>query len=222
MRRRAALLLCAAAFGCAPAPPGPAETLERYLDALAGDPIRTLAMLTPGFHDRHGLRFEEVADRPFAAPRRAAPSADPLLERERARLGWLTVLTKRIFALQSGRFRHRVVSEAVRGDVAEVVVQVEPPPLEARFELRRGARGGGWQIDAVHLPDLDESQWLQAFLIAPDAELHRRIAAARERRPGRGHGVRRAWSHSAVQSGTQASDQTPWRSGRPARGTRGR
>ena len=182
MRRVATGILVAAGLACAPAPRTPTETVERYLEALARDPVRTLVLVTPEFHDRHGLRFEEVADRPFAAPAAPRPAVDPELERERARLGWLTVLTKRIFALQHDRFRRRVLSERVLGDRAEVAVRVEgagAPPLDVRFDLR--ARP--WRIDAVHLPALDESQWVGAFLVAPDAELHRRIRDLRQR-PG--------------------------------------
>jgi hypothetical protein len=181
---RAALgaALLAALLACAGAERTPAETVERYLDALAHDPIRSLALLTPAFHTRHGLRFEAVAERPFAAPPTLppTPSGDAALELERARLGWLTVLTKRIFALQSPRFRRRVVAEEVRGDTAQVDLAVEPSGLRARFALRREA-GGPWRIDAVELPPISDAQLVAAFLIAPNAELHRRIAERRER-----------------------------------------
>jgi hypothetical protein len=175
-----ATALLAGLLACAGAERTPAQTVERYLDALAADPVRSLELLTPAFHTRHGLRFEEVADRPFAAPaaRRPTPSGDASLELERARLGWLTVLTKRIFALQSPRFRRRVVSEEIRGDAAQVELVVEPSGLHARFALRREA-GEPWRIDAVVLPPVSDAQLVAAFLIAPNAELHRRIAERR-------------------------------------------
>lgn len=182
MRRLPALLLLAAALGCSGAERTPAETVERYLDSLIRDPVRSLDWLTPGFHARHGLRFEEVAERPFAALEAPAPTpgGDAELELERARLGWLTVLTKRIFALQGPRLRRRVVSGEIRGDAARVEVVVEGTGLELGFVLRRKT-GGPWRIDAVELPPVSDAQLVAAFLVAPDAELHRRITARRGR-----------------------------------------
>ena len=43
----------------------PAETVRRYLDAVANDPIRTLSLVSDRFHRTHGLRFEEVGDQRF-------------------------------------------------------------------------------------------------------------------------------------------------------------
>jgi hypothetical protein len=184
VRRGLASILAAAALACGGGAHTPGATALRYLEALGSDPIRTLELVTPGFHDRHGLRFEEVADRPFADPQaRSTPSGDAALERERARLGWLTVLTKPIFALQGGRFGRRVVSERIRADHADVVVERPGhPPFDARIQLRRIAADAPWRIDAVLLPEVGDAQLVQAFLVAPDAELHRRIAEARERR----------------------------------------
>ncbi len=176
-----ALLLC-----CGGAERTPARTVERYLDALASDPVRSLELLTPGFHARHGLRFEEVAEQPFGAPARTpTPGGDAELELERARLGWLTLLTKRIFAFQLPRLERRVVSEEVRGDAARVLLRIEPLGLDARFELRRSGPAEPWRVDAVELPPVSDAELVAAFLIAPDAERSRRLATRRRAPAGR-------------------------------------
>lgn len=183
--RSGALVLLVALLACGSREPDPSETVRRYLDALAHDPIRTLALVTDRFQEAHGLRFEEVGDQPFAT----GPSAprhfdDDALELERARLGWLTVLTKPFFAIQSERFSRTVVSESIDADRARVVVRVEGGPgraLEIPLRLVRGDSSGAWRIDAAELPEIGDEELGAAFLVAPNAALHRRIDARRRR-----------------------------------------
>jgi hypothetical protein len=180
-----ALALLLVALGCGAPDHEPAETVRHYLDALANDPIRTLSLVSDRFHSAHGLRFDEVGDQPFAT--KQAPSRrfdDDILELERARFGWLTVLTKPFFAIQSERFTRDIEAEEIDGDRARVVVRVEGdarPALEILFQLIRGHSGAPWRIDAAEVPEIEEGDLGAAFLVAPNATLHRRIAARRRR-----------------------------------------
>jgi hypothetical protein len=173
------------ALGCGAPDHEPAEAVRRYLDALANDPIRTLSLVSDRFHSAHGLRFDEVGDQPFATkPASSRRFDDDLLELERARFGWLTVLTKPFFAIQSGRFTRDIESFEIDGDRARVVVRVEGdarPALEILFQLSRAHSGAPWRIDAAALPEIDEGDLGAAFLVAPNATLHRRITARRRR-----------------------------------------
>lgn len=191
MRRAgAALLLGALSLGgvaCAASQRSPTETVQRYLEWISSDPIRTLEITSDAFHARHGLRFSEVGDQPFREPAAAsheAPSTDRDLELTRARFGWLTALTKRVFALQAPRFHHELGPARIEGDVAEVPVRVEErgrPPLDAVFHLERAAPDAPWQIAAIELPEVADADLIRAFVLAPDAELNRRILAGRRR-----------------------------------------
>jgi hypothetical protein len=187
--RRTALVLVLAILGCGAPDHEPAETVRRYLDAMANDPIRTLTLVTDRFHRAHGLRFEAVRDQAFTAERSPAKRFDDeTLELERARFGWLTILTKRFFAIQSERFSHTVAAEEIDGDRARVAVQVvgdSRPALEIRFQLVRERSGAPWRIDGVELPEIEQDDLGAAFLVAPNASLHRRIDA-RRRRAGSG------------------------------------
>lgn len=182
----AALLL---AVACGAPPRSPIETVRLYLDLLPRDPVRTLELLSDDFHRQHGLRFAEVGDQPFRADDgsdRAAPSRpeDPDLELTRARFGWLTALTKRVFALQAHRFSHELGPPEVDGDRARVPIRVAErgrPPLDATFALARGA-DGRWRIAAIERGEVADPDLIRAFVLAPDAELNRRILASRSRR----------------------------------------
>lgn len=225
---RHALLLVAVILGCSAPDHEPSETVRRYLDAMANDPIRTLSLVSDHFHTAHGLRFDQVGDQPFAT--QPAPTRrfdDDSLELERARLGWLTVLTKRFFAIQSGRFTRSIVGEEIDGDRARVVVRVEGgkrPAFEIPLQLVRGGSNAPWRIDGADLPKIADEDLGAAFLVAPNASLHRRIDARRRgasREPGfeiRGRvhpgeapdssGTRTAATSRPIQSGTHVNDQS--------------
>jgi hypothetical protein len=183
--RTLALALLLVALGCGAPNHDPAETVRRYLDAMANDPIRTLSLVSDRFHSAHGLRFEEVGDQPFAREQASVSSRrfdDDTLELERARFGWLTVLTKPFFTIQSKRFTREIESEKIDGDRARVWVRVEGnarPALEVLFQLSRAHSDAQWHIDAAELPEIEEDDLGAAFLVAPNARLHQRIAARR-------------------------------------------
>lgn len=208
--RRLALLSLAVAVlaGCADAP-GPGEVVLRYREALARDPIRTLALTGPGFHRAHGLRFHEVGDLPPASGERraerpgAAPAADadPALELERARLGWLTVLTRPAFARLVPELALALEEVTVTGERARVTARVrlrDGRPFRARFRLARA--GGAWRIAAIEIDDEEALHVVPVYLLAPTRARHRRLEAWR--------GARTSSSRSPVHSRTQASDQS--------------
>lgn len=205
-------LAVAVLAGCAADPGdagGPGDVVLRYRDALARDPIRTLALLAPEFHRAHGLRFHEVGDlppasgerrggRPDAAP---APSRDPALELERARLGWLTVLTRPAFARLAPDLALAFDEVVVSGDRARVDARVrlrETPAFHARFRLARD--GSSWRIDAIEIDDEEALHVVPVYLLAPTRARHRRLEAWR--------GARTSSSSSPVQRRIQASDQS--------------
>ncbi len=190
MGLRLAALLGLALLACGGPAREPEEVVELYLRCLGRDPVRSLDLLEPAFHAAHGLRFEEVGERPFAPAeaRRATPSGDAGLELERARFGWLSVLSRRIFALQSPRLQRETRLERVRGDRAWVSVRVRDPvapALTARFALRRGG-DARWRIEAVELGEVAPAQLVAAFLTAPNVDLFRRMQARRAERRGPG------------------------------------
>lgn len=181
--RRALCGLALLAVCCAGDPSTPGETVLLYARSLASDPLRTLELLTPAFHRAHGLRFHEVADRPFDPPDASEMAVgDADLELERARLGWLTVLTKRVFAIHGPRFTRRVRGEVIDGDRARVVLESRSAGLrfDATFRLVRRSPADPWQIDSITLPELSRGMLMPGYLLAPNAELHRKIVAARQ------------------------------------------
>lgn len=221
-RAIAAALLTAALPGCG-RPPGPAEVVLRYRDALARDPIRTLALLTPAFHRAHGLRFLDVADLPPASGERRstrpdtapAPSADPALELERARLGWLTALTRPAFARYGPRLAIAIEDVATSGDTARVATRVrlgDSPGFRALFRLVRA--DGSWRIDAIAIDDEAALPVVPVYLLAPTLARHRRLEAWRRGLGATGASDARAASRqSPAQGSVHARHQSGGSSG---------
>jgi hypothetical protein len=190
----AACTVLALVLACRMDPRTPSEIVELYFGAIARDPIRTLPLLTPTFHLAHGLRFEVTRDPPpwrqdqavdameAARLEREAASADPSVELERAKLGWLVALTKPAFLERAPwrSFRHE--SERIHGDHVDVVVHVhEPqyPSFTATFHLARGSPSESWRIDGIEFPE--EIGRVAAFLTAPNASLWQEIREIRAR-----------------------------------------
>lgn len=203
MRRGAATLAALAiALGCAGRAASPEAVVDRYLDALSADPIRTLALLSPEFHAAHGLRFEAVRDAPvidrLVDPgsraewgRGAEGAGDADLERERAMLGWLTVLTKRLFARERPRLAATHLDTKLEGNAARVRVEVrhrDARPFRVDFSLSRAGAEAPWRIDALTIEDEARVPAVSAYLVAPTLERHRRLETALERRRRRERG----------------------------------
>lgn len=204
-------IVAAVLAGCAadPGPGDPGDVVLRYRDALARDPVRTLALLAPAFHRAHGLRFHEVGDLPPASGERRAerpasappPSDDPELELERARLGWLTVLTRPAFARLAPDLALAVEDVDVSDDAARVAARVrmrERPAFRARFRLTRA--DGVWRIEAIEIEGERALHVVPVYLLAPTRARHLRLEAWRGARTS----SRRIPAHSSV----HASDQS--------------
>jgi hypothetical protein len=192
MRSLAALVLCVGSLACGAPAASPSRTVERYLDTLARDPIRSLTLVTDDFQRGHGMRFAEVGDAPpdsihfegAAEPAwgaaASAASADPTLELERARLGWLTTLTRRAYARQVPEISLEELVEEITGDRARVELRARyrGQTADVRFHLVRPAASGRWRIDAIEIADEAALAPSLPYLLAPNAERHRRLERA--------------------------------------------
>lgn len=174
----------------------PARAVADYFASLGRDPMRTLPLTSPTFHQRHELRVVTTAEarewleqqrqtgprsgavleQPTAAPSRADFSLD------RARLGWLTIQQREQFRATAARLG---VGEWEEGpaDSAHgsrwVRVRVQAPGGEAFeqvFEL--SSDGGRWRIDAVEQTGLTEHNALAAFVAAPSEAARERLELA--------------------------------------------
>jgi hypothetical protein len=174
----------------------PRETVELYLHSLVHDPIRTLPLVSSGFHGRHGLDFDdfreshegsELMARSARARREAdAPkdSGDEALQLARARLGWLAALTRPVFRERGPLLAVRYLDEGIDGDQAQVEIQVKGParaPIRASFHLVRLRADASWRIERIEVEERP-GRLMAAYLIAPTGERWRRIEAIREDR----------------------------------------
>jgi hypothetical protein len=194
--RTAALGLALLCLACGSRSHTPGETVGLYLRWLAQDPIRTLPLLSPGFHAEHGLEFEDFREPPagsellarstrvrIAPPAREGP-VDEGLALARARLGWLTALSRPVFRETVPQLSIVYEDEQIQEDRARVGIRVEQEsriPFAVTFHLSREQAGTAWRIDGIEVQERPR-RLLAAFLIAPTAERWRRIQAIRERR----------------------------------------
>jgi len=166
------LALCAA--GCA-RPASPTEVVAAYFAALGRDPIRTLPLLTPAFHEQHGLHAvtsaEARAGGSGEAPRAGALAVD------RFELGWLAVQSREGFRALRGLLAVTPVRDEITGDRAGVTVLVQAgagPAFEQRFALAREAPGASWRIDSIEQSGVAPGAELAAFVAHPtEAERQR-------------------------------------------------
>lgn len=183
--RRAALLLLLAtcAIACAPPAASPRDIVLAYFRDLARDPIRTLALVTPEFHRRHGLRVATAAEARAAAARRAPDANVAALATDRHQLGWLVV--------QSPPELARLLADATTtagparedGDAASIAVAVLPregPAFEQRFALVRDGEAT-WRIDAIEQSGVVPANAAVAFAAYPNETARRALADRRGR-----------------------------------------
>jgi hypothetical protein len=178
----AALLLA----GCARAPASPRDAVDAYFRALARDPLRTLPLLTPGFHRQHGVHAVTTAEaqRAFGVEP-AAPSASAAeVALDRLELGWLMVQSRGAFAKTLAGLGVEPLREERDGATAQVVVRVTPPrggPFEQTFHLAEDERGG-WRIDGVEQAGVGADNLSAAFVAHPTEAVRRRIESSLRRR----------------------------------------
>ena len=188
-RGRAVGVALVAALACAGDERSPAQTVERYLDALARDPVRSLTLVSDDFQRRHGMRFDLVGQAPprsihfegSAEPEWGeagrASAADPALELERARLGWLTTLTRRVYARQVPEIALDELTESRAGDAARVRTRARYAGQTASldFALVRDKPSAAWRIDAIEVENEAALAPPLPYLVAPTAARHRRV-----------------------------------------------
>jgi hypothetical protein len=181
-RWRLVALLLAAWIGCARDGASPAETVDRYFGFLARDPIRTLPLLTPEFHVRHGLHVGTTAEArryqrgergvPSASARDGEPAGDAAKAdaEDRHALAWLGVQMREPFRALRDRISVVPIDIQEHGDGVSVTVRVQggaKPPFEQRFDLVRAAAGRPWRIDRIEQRGVADDALAVAFVAHP-------------------------------------------------------
>jgi len=168
----------AVALGCSAPAATPSDVAEAYFRAIARDPIRTLPLLTPEFHRRHGLRVATAADVRAAAAQRAPTEPAAPLALDRFQLGWLVIQSKPELARLAAGWTTRLGNTEQSGDTASVSMRVEPRDgsvFEQRFALLRD--GGTWRIDAIEQIGVTPASMTAAFAAWPNEAARRALAA---------------------------------------------
>jgi hypothetical protein len=177
------------AIGCgAPGDETPTATVDAYFRDLARDPIRTLPLLTPGFHQQHGLGVVTAAEAQQLAHGGARNASDAIdaASVDRLQLGWLVVQSRDSFRAVRDRFIVTPGSATEDGANAVVLVHVQADgaaPFDQRFELSRGAADGAWRIESVEQQGVAAESLATAFVAHPSEIARRQLAL-----PGGGRG----------------------------------
>ena len=167
------------AVGCGAPAATPIDVAQAYFRALARDPIRTLPLLTPEFHRRHGLRVATAADARAAAEHRAPAELPAALALDRQQLGWLVVQSRPEVAKIVAAFTTRLGDAHESGDTASVAMRVDPheaPVFEQRFALVRDGTGAPWRIDAIEQVGVTPASAAAAFAAWPNEAARRALA----------------------------------------------
>jgi hypothetical protein len=164
--RHAWLLGVALALACGRAPGTPQGAVERYFACLGRDPVRSLELLSPAFHEAHGLRLGAQVD--------AAAVRDPVAA---ARVAWLSVQRPAAFQQGALGLGAEIVDVREEDGSAEVLTRVLPARGAAfaqRFRLSHAQ--GRWRIDAVAQEQVGPQSRLAAFVAHPTEAGRRALA----------------------------------------------
>ncbi len=161
--RLLAALSVVAIVGCGAAPDAPQDVVALYFQSLGRDPIRSAALVTPAFHESHGLRIK-------SAWTEAASEAQPF-RLSSAELAWLGVQRRPEFFAYAPRLAVGV-TEVLRPDAQHAVVTARvagpgAPPFTQRFFLLRSERGAAWQIDRIQQEGVVPTGKTAAFVASP-------------------------------------------------------
>lgn len=188
------LALVALALACGGRAGDPRAVVEQYFRCLGRDPIRTLPLLAPSFHEEHALHVVTTAEARrnlagAALPERVPEDADTTLALDRLELGWLGVQMRTELRDLAARLVVTPIDAGVHGDEATVDVRIqgpEGPPFAQRFTLAREAPGAAWRITGVAQRDLVPANLTAAFVAFPNERLRARLQRAllRPRRGG--------------------------------------
>jgi hypothetical protein len=182
-KARIAVALLALALGCgARGGETPQATVDAYFRALARDPIRQLPLLTPAFHQQHGIGVVTAAQAQRIANSGATTETTEAITTasvDRLQLGWLAVQAREEFRALRDRFGVTPGAVTEDGTNAVVTVQVQPqgaPAFEQRFMLSRAAPGGAWRIDSVEQRGVVAENRATAFVAHPSEATRRQLA----------------------------------------------
>ena len=176
---RALAALCALlAIGCGAPAASPRDIASEYLRCLGRDPIRTLPLLTEGFHRRHGLHIATAAQARAVAERRAAPEASADLSVDRRQLAWLVVQLRPDLVSRRAALGVAIAEDEASGGTARVTLRVTPPDapsFEQRFALVRDD-GAHWRIDAIEQSGVVAANAPYALATWPNEAARRALA----------------------------------------------
>ena len=179
--KRIALAALALFAACAPAAQPPRDVVEAYFRTLGRDPVRTLRLVTPAFHEQHGVHVVTSAE--AKRIQRESPASHAAAESiaiDRLELGWLIIQVRPRFAERLAEMQRTLLSEETLGDTSRIAVQLVPPagrPFEQDFSLLQG-RDGRWRIDSISQRDVDATNGFEAFIAHPTDAARRRLEAS--------------------------------------------
>jgi hypothetical protein len=161
---RLLVLTCAiAAVACGGTPDAPQDVVALYFRSLGRDPVRSAALVTPAFHERHGLRIQ-------SAWTRTASGVQPF-RLSSAELAWLGVqrrpeyfayapqLATSVTEVRNDDAQHAVVTASVAG--------AGTPSFTQRFFLLRAQPDAPWQIDRIEQEGVVPADKIAAFVASP-------------------------------------------------------
>lgn len=185
MRRLASAAFLLLAIACAPAPETPRGVVDAYFRAMGRDPLRTLALVTPAFHEQHGLHVVTSTEAKRSSQEGdTTPLPTDSLAIDRLELGWLILQVRPRFAERLAELDRSVLAEAITGDTARVAVRLAPragAPFEQDFSLVRDA-AGIWRIDSVEQRGVDATNGFEALIAHPTDAARRTLEASMRRR----------------------------------------
>jgi len=178
---RAVLVALVCATCACSAPPDFVAVTHEYLLCIGRDPMRTLPLLTDGFHRRHGLHVATAAE---ARGQGGAGPGDLALDRYQ--LGWLAVQSQpemaRVFGTTRRFMAGRSQADGDRAWVALPIAPLDGPAFEQRFTLVRAGPDAPWRIDAIEQSGVVAENAAAAFAAYPNEAARRALAARPEGR----------------------------------------
>lgn len=183
--RRLGIAFVLLAAGCSGSSQTPGEVVEAYFRAMGRDPIRTLPLVTPAFHVRHGVHVVTSAEaKQSHGHDDTTPLATDSLAVDRLELGWLMIQVRPGFARNIAELGVVTRTVETTGDTTRVATRIAPregSPFEQDFSLVRDARGT-WRIDAIEQRGVDATNGFAAFVAHPTDAARRALEASLRKR----------------------------------------